>query len=100
MPSSSEHGHFAIRLAKLLGADPHYARLGAMFPDLDVMPPMKHRRTLHGFETLLVLLGGGTVIRDPRWRGFVVGYLSHLSLDFLTVPSRLFAKILRGVRNA
>lgn len=72
-------------MARFLRADPRWARLGARLPDVDAA--MRHRETLHRPEVLLVLLG--LIPAGEEARGLAVGYISHMGLDFLTLPSRL-----------
>jgi len=98
MPGLKTHKRVAGNLARLMRLDPYYAEIGATLPDLDMVPPLKHRKTLHN---LLAPFPLSIFISDKRATSILLGYLSHLAID--SVPKKLiplhnlYAKLLTSL---
>lgn len=92
MPSQKEHSAIARRLARLLKVDPELANIGSLLPDMDVCPPLKHRKTLHNpiVPILLARLD----------RSVALGYLSHIVADDFPLPTRLLDLFLKTLGGA
>jgi len=88
MPSQKEHSAIARRIARLFRADDTLASIGSMLPDIDVYPPLKHRKTLHN-PVIAVLL-----VRVDR--SVALGYLTHIVSDDLPLPMKLLHVFLKS----
>ena len=91
MPSKKEHSDIARQLARLFRVDPELASMGSMLPDVDVYPPLKHRKTLHN-PVIAVLLARVD-------RSVALGYLSHIVADDLPLPMKLLHVFLKGTKE-
>jgi len=94
LPSQKEHSAIARRLAHLFKVDPELSNIGSLLPDIDINPPLKHRKTLHNpiIPILLVKLD----------RSVALGYLSHVVADDFPLPMKLyqyFLKVLKGAEK-
>jgi len=87
LPSKKEHSDIARQLARLFRVDPELASMGSMLPDVDVYPPLKHRKTLHN-PVIAVLLARVD-------RSVALGYLSHIVADDLPLPTKLLHLFLK-----
>jgi len=84
-----EHQSIAARLARLLGYDPCLARFGAILPDLDRHPPLKHRETLHNPVLPFVL----PLHTSKELRSIALGYISHVVVDAMQLPVALIFQL-------
>lgn len=91
LPSQKEHSAIARQLARLFRVDPELASMGSMLPDVDVYPPLKHRKTLHN-PVIAVLLARVD-------RSVALGYLSHIVADDLPLPMKLLHVFLKGTKE-
>jgi len=91
LPSQKEHSAIARRLARLFKFDPELANIGSLLPDIDVYPPLKHRKTLHN-PIIPILLARVD-------RSVALGYLSHIVADDLPLPMKLYRLLLRGLEK-
>lgn len=92
LPSREEHSAIARRIARLLKCDSELANIGSLLPDIDVYPPLKHRKTLHNpiIPILLARLD----------RSVALGYLSHIVADDFPLPTRLLHLFLKTLGGA
>jgi len=95
MPSLKMHKRVAEDLASLLGLDLRYARIGATIPDLDMIKPLKHRKTLHNLSIPFLL---SMIISDRRVASILLGYLSHMAIDRFPKGVALL-RLIRSVRR-
>jgi len=91
LPSREEHSAFARRIARLLKVDPELANIGSLLPDIDVYPPLKHRKTLHN-PIIPILLARVD-------RSVALGYLTHIVADDLPLPTKLLHLLLRRLKD-
>jgi len=65
------------------------AAFGAILPDLDRHPPMRHRRTLHNPILPFIL----PLHTSEELRSIALGYMSHIVYDALELPVELVFRI-------
>jgi len=91
LPSQKEHSAIARRIARLLKVDPELANIGSLLPDIDIYPPLKHRKSLHNpmIPILLARLD----------RSMALGYLTHIVADDFPLPMKLYRLLLRRLEK-
>jgi len=83
------HALFGVGLALLLVGkhDPLwttvFAYAGSVMPDLDLR--FKHRKLLHNVFSTILLTSVTAALWPSHVLAFLIGYLSHLALDIVTV---------------
>jgi len=89
MPKGREHKQLGAVIKSLLGMgldiDEGAFDMGLRFPDLDLIPPLQHRRSLHNPIALLPFVFGG-----KKGMSFFLGALTHILHD------RAFRKFKKG----
>lgn len=73
------HVVWAYVISVAFGLNPVGVIFGALVPDLDYR--FKHRKFLHNMFSIILI----TLFSGPLWKSVLVGLVSHILLDMLTV---------------